>query len=502
MRNLYRSYDKRTVVPDGILAVTSPQQPVHRVRTHRDPQRDGDLRTNMNVLMRRPASDRRGWTTTPKPIIGRKGLGVLLLVALAGSAFVTVSPTPASADALSDAYAKQRQLQQQIAREKSQVAALSASQVTLSGKIASTKNDLASVISNLNGVKADIVDMTVQVAKSEANVDALATEVAQLDQQLVDVEAQEQAKQDELDATKAILAQRIRTAYDTDRTSLLETFLSSDDFTDVISEVGYQMDFAGQDKALAEQIVADSKVLAVLHQTVLDTRSQTASMHAVAAQQRQALDGQMKELAGAKALLVQLEAQTKKLLAQQQARYASLLANKAKLRATLAAQATAEKQIDALIKKLVAQALQSGGIPSQYSGTLAWPMPGVVTQEFGCTGFWAEPSYGDCAHFHRGIDIANSMYTPITAAGAGKVIWSGKSPYDSAWIVVIAHSSHLVSWYAHLDNYAHPPIVHTGQYVTKGQVIAFEGMTGNTTGPHLHWAIQLDDTWVNPRLFI
>ena len=41
-----------------------------------------------------------------------------------------------------------------------------------------------------------------------------------------------------------------------------------------------------------------------------------------------------------------------------------------------------------------------------------------------------------------------------------------------------------------------------GQYVAKGQLIAYEGMTGNTTGPHLHWAVQLDGTWVNPRLFL
>jgi len=44
--------------------------------------------------------------------------------------------------------------------------------------------------------------------------------------------------------------------------------------------------------------------------------------------------------------------------------------------------------------------------------------------------------------------------------------------------------------------------VRVGQYVAKGQHIAYEGMTGNTTGPHLHWAVQLNDNWVNPRLFL
>jgi murein DD-endopeptidase MepM/ murein hydrolase activator NlpD len=282
---------------------------------------------------------------------------------------------------------------------------------------------------------------------------------------------------------------------------MLETMLSSDDFTDIISEVGYQMDFAGQDKALAEEIVADQKVLAVVHQTVLDTKAQTVQMHAVADQQRVVLNGQMAELAATKALLVRLEAQQQAMLAAEKAQYARLARYKAHLRATLASQKRAEAEVEALIKKLVLQQLQNGGIPSEYSGSLAWPMAGIVTQNFGCTGFWAEPPYGDCAHFHNGIDIANSMDTPIHAAGDGKVVWAGQSPYDTAWIVVIAHSSHLVTWYAHVDS-SPGPVVHVGQYVTKGQVIAYEGNTGNSTGPHCHWAVQLDGTWVNPRLFI
>jgi murein DD-endopeptidase MepM/ murein hydrolase activator NlpD len=59
-----------------------------------------------------------------------------------------------------------------------------------------------------------------------------------------------------------------------------------------------------------------------------------------------------------------------------------------------------------------------------------------------------------------------------------------------------------VTWYAHIDNNRHPPKVREGEYVNKGQIVAFEGMTGWTTGPHLHWQVQLNDTFVNPRLFL
>jgi murein DD-endopeptidase MepM/ murein hydrolase activator NlpD len=452
--------------------------------------------------MRRPAPDARGWSTPSKPIFGRRTVSLLIFVALIGGLFVSVTPPSASAsDPLADAYAKQSALAASIAKSKAQIVSLNASQGALSLKISSTKATLSQVISNVSAVKAQIVSMVVDVAKAQAVVEEQTTTIAGLDQQLADLQVQEQAKAEELNARKAILAGRIRSAYDTDRTSMLETVLSSADFTDVISEVGYQLDFAGQDKALAEQIVSDQKVLNVYQQTVASARDATNQLKQAAAAQKKVVDKQLKDLAAANAQLLRLEARTKQLLDAQQAAYAKMAANKAKLKANLAAAAAAQKQIEALIRKLVLAQLQQGGIPSQYSGSLIWPMPGIVTQEFGCTGFWAEPPLGSCAHFHKGIDIANQMDTPIRAAGAGKVLFAGPSPYDTAWIVVIAHSTHLVSWYGHIDN-SPGPAVHVGQYVYAGQVIAYEGMTGNTTGPHLHWAIQIDDTWVNPRLFL
>ncbi|HEV2005406.1 MAG TPA: peptidoglycan DD-metalloendopeptidase family protein [Candidatus Limnocylindrales bacterium] len=452
--------------------------------------------------MRRSAPDPRGWSTRPKPIFGRRAVSLLIFVALIGGLFVSVTPPSASAsDPLADAYAKQSALAASIAKSKAEIVSLTASQGALSLKISSTKASLAQVISNVSAVKAQIVGMVVDVAKAQATVDSMTTTIAGLDQQLADLQVQERAKAEQLSARKAILAGRIRSAYDTDRTSLLETVLSSSDFTDVISEVGYQLDFAGQDKALAEQIVTDQKVLNVYHQTVVSAREQTKQLHRLAATQKAVVDKQLKDLAAANAQLLRLEARTKQLLEAQQAAYKKLAANKAQLKANLAAAAKAQKQIEALIRKLVLAQLQKGGIPSQYSGSLLWPMPGIVTQEFGCTGLVVEPPLGSCAHFHKGIDIANEMDTPIRAAGAGKVLFAGQSPFDTAWIVVIAHSTHLVSWYGHIDN-SPGPAVHVGQYVYTGQVIAYEGSTGNSTGPHLHWAIQIDDTWVNPRLFL
>jgi murein DD-endopeptidase MepM/ murein hydrolase activator NlpD len=427
---------------------------------------------------------------------------LLFAVSTFGGLFTSATPRTTRADELDDAYARQHQLEKLINQQKSSIQSLTAGQALLASRINKTKDSLADINTNLLIVKTQIVGMTVDVAKSQQAVDELTATATQLDAELKRITAEEAAKTAELESRKALLASRIVEAYDTDRTSMLETFLAGGDFNDVMTNVGYHLQFAEQDRELAEQISSDQQVLKVLHENVELARTQTAELHDLAKDAKAKVDDQMQELADARRQLAKLEAQTEALLKAQVATFAKMARDKAKLQSTLKEQLDAQNKLEGLINRLVQEQLAQGGIPSSYNGTFAWPMPGRVTQEFGCTGFSWEPAFGSCAHYHRGIDIANDMYTPIRAAGPGKVIFAGRSPYDPAWIVIIAHSSQLVSWYGHIDNRSHPPAVHAGQYVAKGQVIAYEGMTGYTTGPHLHWAVQLDGAWVNPRLFL
>ena len=117
--------------------------------------------------------------------------------------------------------------------------------------------------------------------------------------------------------------------------------------------------------------------------------------------------------------------------------------------------------------------MSSGSIPSAYNGTLNWPMSGDVTQPFGCTGFSWEPPFGSCAHFHQGIDIVAPYGTPIHAAGEGTIVyigWNYADGADPAWIVIIAHSQVLQTWYAHMSP-QYPGGIHAGSHVDAGQVI-------------------------------
>jgi murein DD-endopeptidase MepM/ murein hydrolase activator NlpD len=144
----------------------------------------------------------------------------------------------------------------------------------------------------------------------------------------------------------------------------------------------------------------------------------------------------------------------------------------------------------------------SGPIQSaQAIGGAARPMESwVLSQPFGCTGFFLEPARGACAHFHEGIDLVAPAGTPVHAVMAGVVEVSPLGGYGLH--VLVHHGGDLVTLYGHLSGFA----VAGGTAVTAGTVIGAEGSTGASTGAHLHFEVRragqpVDPTQVFPTLF-
>jgi murein DD-endopeptidase MepM/ murein hydrolase activator NlpD len=408
-------------------------------------------------------------------------------------------------DELSEAEAQKKAVEQQLADQKAEVARIQELQKGLKADIAATKQALAEVNADLKAVRAQIDSMVVQIAEVKAIYDKLVAKLQIVAAQLPRLAAEARAKQQELEERKALLAERIREAYATERTSLLETFLSGDSFNDILTEVGYHMDVGEQDKALAQQIVRDQVTLAALQASVQATRDQTETLRVETARQKAELDARLADLKVAQQQLRELEEQTAQTLAKQKAAFAKMAKSKEAAEKAAAASAAAQRQLQQRIEQIIRERKEFGNIPSEYNGTLIWPLKGTVSQEFGCTGFSWEPPLGSCAHFHKGIDIAASIYTPIKAAGDGVVVFAGPNPYDpypKAWIVIIAHSETMLTWYAHVDNASKPIRVSAGDDVKQGDVIAYVGMTGRTTGPHLHWMVEVGSDFKNPRLFV
>jgi murein DD-endopeptidase MepM/ murein hydrolase activator NlpD len=149
--------------------------------------------------------------------------------------------------------------------------------------------------------------------------------------------------------------------------------------------------------------------------------------------------------------------------------------------------------------KQIVTALTSAcqGAPGKLLVPLQGPSNPVVTQDFGCTDFFAEPPDPSCAggHFHNGVDLAKPAGTPVLAAAAGTVTRYVDEAHSGGYgnVLVIQHGGGITTLYAHLQN--NPlfnPVVRVGDTVAAGQVIAAEGSTGNSTGPHLHFSVCLD----------
>jgi murein DD-endopeptidase MepM/ murein hydrolase activator NlpD len=97
---------------------------------------------------------------------------------------------------------------------------------------------------------------------------------------------------------------------------------------------------------------------------------------------------------------------------------------------------------------------------------------------------------------HKGVDYAAPIGTPVRAAGDGRIRFAGwKGGYGN--VVEIEHSRSIVTVYGHLSRFAHG--THPGTHVTQGTVIAYVGMTGLATGPHLHYEYRVNGMFKNPQ---
>lgn len=122
-----------------------------------------------------------------------------------------------------------------------------------------------------------------------------------------------------------------------------------------------------------------------------------------------------------------------------------------------------------------------------FSTKVAWPLRGSITSPFGKRS----------RDNHPGIDIAAPTGTTIQAASDGRVIFAGwQDGYGK--LLIIQGSSELQTYYAHTSEI----LVKVGQTVSSGQVVAKVGMTGETTGPHLHFEVRKKGNPVDPMNYL
>jgi len=121
------------------------------------------------------------------------------------------------------------------------------------------------------------------------------------------------------------------------------------------------------------------------------------------------------------------------------------------------------------------------------------PVKGPISSPFGLKRFLNDQARSP----HSGLDIAADEGTPIVAPASGTVTATGDYFFNGN-TVLVDHGQGLISMYCHMSQID----VAVGDKVERGEVLGEVGMTGRVTGPHLHWAVSLNNVRVDPNLFL
>ncbi len=149
----------------------------------------------------------------------------------------------------------------------------------------------------------------------------------------------------------------------------------------------------------------------------------------------------------------------------------------------------------ARIEREQAHTAQIKALFSDFAPSTAFQLParGRLSSRFGLRRFFNDQPRNP----HAGLDVAAGSGSPVSAPAAGIVVDTGDYFFNGN-TVFIDHGQGLLTAYMHLSRI----VVKTGQRVAAGQLIGAVGSTGRATGPHLHWAVLLNNTPVDPELFL
>lgn len=140
-----------------------------------------------------------------------------------------------------------------------------------------------------------------------------------------------------------------------------------------------------------------------------------------------------------------------------------------------------------------ARAMQTGA--EGWKQHFIWPAKGRVSGRFGSQRIYQG---GVAGAYHSGVDIAAGAGTPIVAPADGVVVLAAEQPFTlEGHLLIVDHGAGLNSAFLHCSRLA----VKVGDAVHQGQVIAYVGMTGRATGPHLHWSLMWRGSRLDPLLF-
>jgi murein DD-endopeptidase MepM/ murein hydrolase activator NlpD len=273
----------------------------------------------------------------------------------------------------------------------------------------------------------------------------------------------------------ARLSKRLVQIYTSERTSEISVVLDAGSFSDMLDQLELLDTIGRQDERIAREVEDAKLQMQETRNATRRTRRQVAAttkeVAARTAEQRAVRD----RLAWSQRELATARRDKRETLADVREDKDHAVAHMAELQAQSASLAAKIRSAQS------SAAYVTTGAPS--ASGFVWPVHGVLTSYYGWR--WGR--------MHEGIDLAVPNGTPVVASAAGTVIVAGwMGGYGN--LVVVDHGGGVATAYAHNTSVTVGP----GQQVAQGQLIAYSGNTGNSTGPHVHFEVRVNGAAVDP----
>ena len=359
-------------------------------------------------------------------------------------------------------------------------------------KLASEKKETQEYIAALDKkiqLKQDKIDILEEDAQAlQSEITSIENSIVKTEDEIEKTQKEIDKKQAQFDKTFAEYCQRLKAMYVSGHASNLEVLLTCTDFSSVLTRSQMIKSVSEQDSATLdslmnqmEQIEKDKASLEAKinklekdkKKLVEDKEKLTNQINTIEASKRE-LD---KEVAECNALMKKLSSQSSEYME------------------SIEEDKDALAKVEAEIQAAYAKASRTGSISGStgsgaHSGALGYP-----TSYRGISAGYPNYSSG---RYHGGIDFPCPTGTSVHAAASGTVIVVRPLWYSYGHHIIIDHGNGLSTLYAHNSQL----LVSVGQHVSKGQIIAKAGSTGNSTGPHCHFEVRVNGTRVNPLNYL
>ena len=341
---------------------------------------------------------------------------------------------------------------------------------SIQGQIGNARAQKASAEEIIREIAVKLHTIQVELDAANAELDRIHSEEDKVNAQIKQIELELEAARKQLLERQDLLNKRIRAIYIHGQLNYLEVIMGSKNFSDFANRLELLKRVIRSDYNLIQDIrVRQEQIQAKMNELSLQ-KQELEKLAAEATKAQQAI-----EMKRAEQQAVMDSAKAQRDAAEQMEQ--DLIASSERIR----------QQI---------QARQGGGMEPQVigSGILGYPCSGPITSPF---GYRIHPIFGTTI-YHSGIDIGVDEGTPVHAADSGVVIYSGSGLTGYGNVVIIDHGNGLSTLYAHNSAL----LVSEGESVSKGQVVAYSGMTGYATGPHVHFEVRVNGSPTDPMGYL